>query len=64
MGNGWLSCAAMPIICVLTSEIERVVGEWLVLKCCDSTAVGVERVPLKSSVYIGNGWFSLSLRAL
>ena len=44
-------------------EVERVVAEWLVLKCCDSTAVGVERVPLKSSVYMGNGWFS-SLRAL
>ena len=45
-------------------EIERVVAEWPALKCCDSTAVGVEQVPLKSSVYMGNGWFSSSLRAL
>ena len=56
--------------------MERVVGEWLVLKCCDSTAVcksgvstwgtarfpqvfvhydvRVERVLLKSCVYLGN----------
>ena len=27
-------------------------------------ALCVERVPLKSSVYMGNGWFSSSLRAL
>ena len=39
------------------SEIERVVGEWLVLKCCDSTAVCLERVPLKRRAYMGNGLF-------
>ena len=44
-------------------EIERVVAEWLVLKCCDSTTVGVERVPLKSSVY-GERLVSSSLCAL
>ena len=32
------------------------------LKYCDSTAVCVERVLLKTSVYMGNGWFSSSLR--
>ena len=44
----------------LEQAVERVVGEWLVLKCCDSIAVSVERVPLKSSVYMRNGWFSSS----
>ena len=39
------------------SEIERLVGEWLVLKCCGSTAVRVERVRLKTSIYIGTVGF-------
>ena len=45
------------------SEFANLVGEWLVWKCCDSTAVCFERVLLKSSVCTGTGWPS-SFRAL
>ena len=43
------------------SEIERVHGEWLVVVRCDANDVCLERVPLKSSIYMWNGWFSSSL---
>ena len=67
MGNDWWSCAVMPMMRLEgASEIERLLGEWLVLKCSDSTAVCFERVFLKSSVsvFMRNGWFSSSFCAL
>ena len=47
----WL-CVLRPRVC----KIEHLHGEWLVLMCCAAPDVCHERVLLKSSVYMGNGW--------
>ena len=59
MRNGWLSCAVMPMMCVLSGcfgnrACSREMAGFEVAAAC------VERVLL----YMGNGWFSSSLRAL
>ena len=53
-----MSCDATDVrLGANAGETERLHGEWLVLMCCDAIDVRLERLPVESSVYMGNGWF-------